>query len=246
MKVKMIKILLKKLGLLGFIKNLMQYKWSFFKSQKKQDKWVIFEILNLKRKGFFLDLAAADGITHSNTYALEKLFGWNGICIEPNPNFLKILKRKRKCIVVDSIVSNNNDSVEFRIDNGQLGGIIANDTDNNFKIRSNELKHATIFKKNAVTLTSILDEYGAPKIIDYFSLDVEGSEERVIQGLDFSKYTFLCITIERANENVNKILFDNGYKFVKNYKYDTFYIHESLLNNNIKLEKFEQVERKDW
>ena len=38
----------------------------------------------------------------------------------------------------------------------------------------------------------------------------------------------MCITIERANENINRILFQNGYIFVKNYKYDTFYIHNSI------------------
>ena len=53
-----------------------------FKSQKGQDRWVIFKALPLKRKGYFLDLAAADGITHSNTYALEKLFGWSGLFIK--------------------------------------------------------------------------------------------------------------------------------------------------------------------
>lgn len=243
---EIVKNLLTRLGLLESIKKLTLHKWSYFKSQKKQDKWVIFDVLKYKRKGYFLDLAAADGVLHSNTYVLEKLFGWDGICIEPNPAFLEVLKRKRSCIVVDSIVSNNNDPVEFRIDNGQLGGIIADDTDNNVEIRADELETASIMKRDAVTLTSILDEHGAPETIDYFSLDVEGSEERVIEGLDFDKYTFLCITIERANERVNKILFDNGYIFVKNYRYDTFYIHKSLAGKNIKIDRFEQVVKKDW
>ena len=78
-----------------------------------------------QRKGFFLDLAAADGITSSNTHILEKLFGWDGICIEPNPTFLQKLKKTRNCIIDGSVISDKREKVSFRIDNGQLGGIVA-------------------------------------------------------------------------------------------------------------------------
>ncbi len=40
--------------------------------QKGQDKWVINEVLNEKKNGFFLDLAATNGIELSNTFILEK------------------------------------------------------------------------------------------------------------------------------------------------------------------------------
>ena len=39
---------------------------------KNQDKWVASEVFNFKEKGFFIDLAATDGITDNNTYFLEK------------------------------------------------------------------------------------------------------------------------------------------------------------------------------
>jgi len=106
-----------------------------FKSQKGQDKWVIFKIFRFKQRGYFVDLAAADGETHSNTYVLEKIFNWNGICIEPNPIFFQKLKKNRKCISDSTVVSDTIEDVEFRIDNGQLGGIIADDTDNNIRVR---------------------------------------------------------------------------------------------------------------
>jgi FkbM family methyltransferase len=218
-----------------------------FKGQKGQDKWVIFTVLPFKRKGFFLDLAAADGVTDNNTYALEKLFGWNGICIEPNPTFLQKLKRTRNCIIDNSVVSDKNEKVSFRIDNGQLGGIVAEDTDNNMKVRSEQLLDAKIITLDALLLTEILDNYNAPKVIDYFSLDIEGSEERVIRSFDFERYQFLCITVERPTPKVNKILFDNDYVFVKNYWFDSFYVHSSLVNKiKIHCQPFEQVPAKDW
>lgn len=216
-----------------------------FKSQKNQDLWVIFTALPFKRNGFFVELAAADGTTHSNTYALEKLFGWRGICIEPNPGFFSILKQKRKCIVDNSVVSDTEEMIDFRIDNEQRGGIVAEDTDNNPHIRGDQLQDATIISLKTVTLTSIFERLNAPGIIDYLSLDVEGSEERVLRNFDFNRYRFQCLTIERPTPSLNQILFDNGYVFVKNHSDDTFYVHQTLLNKRpLKTQPFQQVGKK--
>ena len=218
-----------------------------FKSQKSQDKWVIFRVLPFKRNGFFLDLTAADGITHSNTFALENLFGWSGICIEPNPKFYKKLSSTRNCILDSSVISDTNEKVVFRIDNGLLGGIIDDDTDNNYRTRAEQLAIAETITLNALPLNALLDRYHAPAQIENFSLDVEGSEERIIRSIDFEKYQFLCLTIERPTPRVNKILFDNRYIFVKNHRYDSFYIHPSLSNNKkLKFQPFEQIPPKDW
>ena len=176
---------------------------------------------------------------------MEFFFNWKGICIEPNPYFFNKLKRNRRCILDDSIVNNKRELIKFRIDNGQLGGIVADDTDNNTQHRGEELLAAKFIEKRAKSLTDILDFHNAPLLIDYFSLDVEGSEERVVKGINFKKYVFKCITVERPTENVNNILFDNGYIFVKNYKYDTFYIHHSIKENiKIPFEEFSQVPQK--
>jgi FkbM family methyltransferase len=218
-----------------------------FKGQKSQDKWVIFSVLPFKRNGFFLDLAASDGITDSNTYTLEKLFGWTGICIEPNPTLFQKLRTTRNCIVDSSVISDKREKVEFRIDNGPLGGIIDDDMDNNYKIRGEQLLNAETITLDALPLNELLDRYNAPAIIDYFSLDVEGAEERVIRSIDFEKYQFLCITIERPTPKVNKILFENEYLFAKNHRFDSFYIHSSILSNKkLKLQPFEQIPPKNW
>ncbi|WNJ20536.1 FkbM family methyltransferase [Pontibacter sp. G13] len=225
----------------------LEQKFSPFKSQKGQDKWVIFTALPFKRNGFFLDLAAADGVLHSNSFALEKMFGWKGICIEPNPAFFEALQANRKCFFDNAVISDQPEEVTFRIDNGQLGGIVASDTDNNNQVRAEELTQATTLTMTAKVLKDVLDAHNAPKVIDYFSLDVEGSEERIIRSFDFDAYQFKCITIERPTPVVNQTLFDNGYVFVKNFKFDSFYIHESLAaENRIELESFEQIPAKDW
>ncbi|GAB4579402.1 MAG: hypothetical protein Fur0022_21400 [Anaerolineales bacterium] len=220
---------------------------SFFKGQKGQDRWVILEVLPFKRGGFFVDLAATNGVFHNNTFVLEKYFGWQGICVEPNPRFFAQLQKRRKCFVSNAVVGETVEDVQFRIDNGPLGGIVAEDTDNNPRVRGNQFKQAEIVTRQTIPLTELLASFNAPKIMDYLSLDVEGSEERVLRGFDFHQYQFRCLTIERPTPRVNEMLFQNGYVFVKNHQFDTFYVHRSILNERpLRLQPFEQVPAKDW
>jgi FkbM family methyltransferase len=233
------------IGLIGRLAT--RFKPAIFKGQKGQDRWVIQEVLPWKRRGFFLDLAAADGVTHSNTLVLEKWFGWRGICIEPNPAFFAELKARRRCAVEPSVVSDRRERIRFRVDNGQLGGVVADDTDNNERVRGDQLARAEIIELEAMPLNEILERHNAPRTIDYFSLDVEGCEERIISSLDFRRYEFRCLTVERPTPRVNEVLFDNGYVFVKNFSFDSFYVHPSVLDGRpLRCEPFEQVPPKDW
>ena len=44
-----------------------------YKSQIRQDEYISKFIFNEKKNGFFIELGAVDGITHSNTYYFEKV-----------------------------------------------------------------------------------------------------------------------------------------------------------------------------
>ena len=198
---------------------------SVYKSQKGQDRWVL-ETLRGKRNGFFVDLAASDGVTFNNTWVMEKKYDWTGIAIEANPYFYPRLERSRSCCTLELAVDCEAGSVPFRIDVGGLGGIVADDTENR-PAESTHHQQAEIVDIAAKTLTEILAEQDAPSTMDYLSLDVEGAELRVLQGLDFSNYTFLCLTVEQPNEEVKTLLSENGYLFVKEAQLDSFYIHRS-------------------
>jgi len=220
---------------------------NFFGS-KDQDKWVIEEIFNFKKKGFFLDLAATNGLMENNTFVLEHNYEWNGIAIEANDFFFKKLKKNRKCICINETVGGSVGDVKF-LEAGPTGGIVGDKYDNNFKKREallNKLKNKIKIKKTK-NLQKILEENNAPFIIDYFSLDVEGAETEIIKNFDFSKYIFLSMTVERPTPELNKILFENDYIFIKNYKVDSFYVHKSIKNiQMIKKDKFSQLPPKSW
>ena len=66
------------------------------------------------------------------------------------------------------------------------------------------------------TLNKILNESKAPKIIDFMSIDVEGSEMEVLKGINFKEYKFKYILIECRNfKKINNFLIKKNYKFIK-------------------------------
>ena len=244
--------LIKNLTFLPFKKLLVKLNFDSSFSSKDQDYWVINDIFKGKRNGYFVDLASTSGILENNTFLLEKRYGWNGICIEPNPIFFKRMLKNRKChkenIVVTSL---DNEKVEFAF-NGGIGGIIGENYDNKPSKRGNLITNLRNNKRvknlSSLSLKTILEKYQSPKIIDYLSLDVEGAEYDVLKNFPFDKYKFLTITIERPPEKLNKLLFKNGYIFVKNHKVDTFYIHKDLKSEFYpsNFMPFEQLGTKKW
>ena len=61
--------------------------------------------------------------------------------------FLLRIKKNRNCNVKDIVVDKKNDiEIDFRIDNGECGGIVDEYTDNNYKYRGKQLQTAKIIK----------------------------------------------------------------------------------------------------
>jgi FkbM family methyltransferase len=226
-------------------KRLIRKGKTIYLGANDQDKWVIEDVYHGKRDGFFLELGAYDGFDISNTYILEKQYGWSGICIEPDPvNFAKLVK-ERNCICVQACVDGASREVSY-LYNGAVGGIIDADTDIKpedgkpaIELARKDGRLATVKTK---TLRQILRENDAPKVIDFFSFDVEGAETRILRDFDFDEYIFQALVIERASEELNEILFRNGYIFVELRVGDSFYVHESIPNlNSIPTKPFKQV-----
>ena len=125
-------------------------------SQRRIQDMLVLDIFNNKSHGYFVDLAANDWSHLSNSFVIEYYKHWEGVCIEPNPEYLLGLLSNRKChIFTNPVSSANNDIIKFNI-NGVFGGIIGNDYDN--KVGKNTVDMYT------VTLTSILDLVHAPNV----------------------------------------------------------------------------------
>jgi hypothetical protein len=232
-------------------RNLAKWRYGMeFIGQKGQDRWVIEEAMPGVRGGFFLDLAATDGVSINNTLLLERELGWTGIAIEPNVDYFSALIKNRSCLCFPDCIDEVSREVQF-LANDELGGIVDTDTDNSPQIRPALIEEwregGRLQTLKTRTLADLLDQAKAPSVIDYFSFDVEGAETRILRTFPFDRYTFLATTIERPTPEINEILFSHGYLFVKNVSFDTFYIHETSTEAaTIRRERFEQIPQKDW
>jgi len=206
-------------------------------SQAGQDIYVT-RILNKKQNGYFVEVGANNGIFLSNTYLLEKSYGWAGICVEATPYLYEILveNRPNSICVQQAIFSEEGLELDFSmVPIDILNALTAYaDTAVEF-LRENEL----ITKLQTKTLTQILDENNAPNMIDYLSIDTNGTEPNVLQGIDFTKYTFHIITVEHSNipekqSKIDEILTANGYVLQQVIRFsdelcDNLYVHNSFI-----------------
>ena len=195
----------------GQDKNKDNEQW--FTSQLGQDKLVLSLYQN-KHQGYFVDLASNEWRGLSNTLALERYYNWTGICIEPLPGYLQGILEQRRCSLVTNPVSSVVGNVVSFHRQEAFSGIVSSMTNNHKKDASRDLHLTT------VALTSILEHLHAPLVIDYLSLDVEGAELLVLEGLNFDKYTFLVMSVERPSAKVYSLLARNRYWFLSQLPLD--------------------------
>ena len=153
--------------------------------------------------GFFIECGANDGVNQSNTWYYEKKLNWRGVLIEPIPEVFKQLKKNRKSenLFFNNVLKSFNDKRKYiRLIYDKKDSLIT-------KIESKKNKNTYSFRSRAKTLNEILTISKAPKKIDFFSLDVEGDEINVLNGVDFKKYYFKYILIETINlkKVINKL-----------------------------------------
>ena len=198
------------------------------KSQLRQDLFALLEN-DFKRNGFFVEFGATNGIDLSNTYLLEKEFGWSGILAEPAKIWHHDLKLNRSCSIdTDCVWSKSNTLLEFNeVSVGELSTI---SRFNGNDWAKKERRSGLSYKVNTISLLDLLRKYHAPKLIDYLSIDTEGSEYEILSNFDFNEFQFNVITCEHnftpMREKIYKLLVNNGYKrkYVGFSKWDDWYI----------------------
>jgi hypothetical protein len=82
-----------------------------------------------------------------------------------------------------------------------------------------------------IPLWELLRKHGAPKVIEYLSLDIEGMEWLVLKDFPFDEFKILCMTIERGGKHYRRLaalLRRKGYRLARVQGPDDFYYHHSI------------------
>jgi len=181
-------------------------------SEFGQDAFVLSQ-LSFKKGGYFVDFGAADGVFGSNTYILEKRYGWKGVLAEPARCWHEALQRNRSAhIELACVAGKSGESVAF-YEKGVLSSM------RSYISFRQKLKRLTkphrFYEVPTISLLDLLRKHCAPEVIDYLSMDTEGSELEILDVFDFSAYRFRVITCEHnytaKRDRIRALLSAHGY-----------------------------------
>ena len=201
-----------------------------FYSQYGQDTYAYETFFKDKKDGIFLEIGADDGVTFSNTKFFEDI-GWSGICIEPRPSAFKLLTQNRKCVCENVALNSEEGEVEFFSIDGYgkgLSGIVENYDPKHWQ-RANGQETVNskkeIIKVQTKVLHDVLNRHNMNNI-DFCSLDVEGSEMKILESIDFSKTNIKVFTIENNynDETLRNFMLLKGYKYNKRVNIDDVFV----------------------
>lgn len=189
--------------------------------------------------GYFVELGANDGVSQSNTLYFEKRRGWRGVLVEPTPQNYLLCRRNRSpetrifcnaCVPFDyaekfvEIIYGNLMSTPKGLESDVADPLAHAQRAKPFLPPTEDM-----FSYGAMArpLNDLLEEAGAPKVIDLLSLDVEGAEIAVLKGIDHTRYRFKYLCIEcRDKDKLIAYLADHGYRLVAPLSY-----HDYLFEN---------------
>lgn len=202
-------------------------------AQILQDLFVLY-MLGEKRGGFFVDFGATDGVELSNSYLLEKGYGWTGIVAEPSRHFHADLRRNRACAIDLHCVSESTGrTATFHEITGSGLSSMAEYVGDDW--HSEARRNSIQYDVRTISLNDLLDRHLAPASIDYLSIDTEGSEFAILASFDFDARSPKIITVEHnfVDEKrgaIFRLLTAKGYRrrFETLSMFDDWYVHSSL------------------
>jgi FkbM family methyltransferase len=197
-------------------------------SQIRQDLLPLFFLG--EDPGYFVEFGACDGVYLSNTFLLETYYGWRGLLVEPSKHYNKVLHKKRTSTIDDLCVSDKTgDTVEF-VEVTNLQGLsgIAEFAFNDIHTQT-RIDQGKRYDVPTISLKDLLDKHNAPEVIDYLSIDTEGSEYSILSAYDFSR-KFKVVSIEHNNtyqkDLINDLMISKGYTQVlpEESKWDSWFV----------------------
>ena len=201
-------------------------------SALRQDLFALL-VSDFKKKGYFVEFGACDGIFVSNTFLLEKEFEWEGILCEPARIWHKNLIRNRNChISTYAVDSESKKQLQFTeyVSPGLSRSGNRSPTGENGRIKKR-------YVVESISLEDLLKKFCAPRKIDFISIDTEGSEFEILSNFDFTKYEISSFAVEHnygpEKELVRELMLRNGYQEVMREisRYEAWFVLNSELEN---------------
>ena len=186
----------------------------YSQSQMRQDLFALSECA-FRRAGFFVEFGATDGKAISNSWLLEKKYGWNGILAEPGRCWHDQLKNERTAkLDFDCVWNKTGEILDFaEAMDARLSTLTSHASAD---AHASARRRSENYKVRTISLNDLLIRHDAPNHIDYLSIDTEGTEYEILSALDFDRFRFSVITCEHNftpnRDRIHSLLTANGYR----------------------------------
>lgn len=198
-------------------------------SQIKQDLFVLKE-LEYKKNGFFVEFGATNGLDLSNSFLLESEFSWRGILAEPGRIWRNDLRKNRPNAKIEERLVWKDSSSKLLFNETAMAEFSTIDLLSNRDVHRGHRENGGKYVVDTISLNDLLSKHEAPSVIDYLSIDTEGSEYEILSCLDFERYSFRVITCEhnysKQRNSIYKLLTKHGYvrKYEGISQFDDWYV----------------------
>ena len=219
-----------------------------YHSQVGQDRILNEEVFKNARGGFFCDVGAHDGVTYSNSCFFERQLGWTGVAVEAQGDEFEKLKLARSCVCIHGAAFNRSGTVDFRrhvapsasfarpgeatmisgIEECYHGNHRARLAKERAKGDSSLVAPVKCFR-----LADVFEEHGI-QTVDYLSVDTEGSEAEVLEGIDFFNVHVNVVNFEAnyresAQHGLTQLaLARAGFTFLRRIEFDDVWINSEV------------------
>eukprot|EP00927_Polykrikos_kofoidii_P050579 TRINITY_DN44474_c0_g1_i1.p1 TRINITY_DN44474_c0_g1~~TRINITY_DN44474_c0_g1_i1.p1 ORF type:complete len:334 (-),score=45.78 TRINITY_DN44474_c0_g1_i1:45-1046(-) len=161
------------------------------------------------RRGLTVDVGAFHPFQLSNTFFFERCLGWQGLCVEPNPDlgryfraFRPSCKLMRNCVwsharnvtmsyekdPIEAYIQKDPEEVRDGAPSGSSGAVLI----------TSEGAKRPVFMAQCRRLQDILGDAGLrrPTVIDYMSVDAEAAEVEIFRDFPFADFDISVISVE--------------------------------------------------
>lgn len=208
-----------------------------FYGQHGQDQIVFDNFFKEKKHGFYCDIGGNHPLLINNTLFFEEQ-GWTGIAFEPLPYMEKLWRAKRNTKLFTIALSDEEDELDFVIVDPRSGWedmlSYVETTGSSCDVTPAEKLIVRARKFADVALEQGINE------IDYMSIDVEGHELKVLQGINFEEVRINVLTVENnrdpnhtyGDDTLRDFLTKKGFIFWgRIVGLDDIYVHEEFLQS---------------
>ena len=170
--------------------------------------------------GFFVEAGGNDGLKQSNTYFLESRRGWRGLLVEPVPRLAKRCERNRPRarVINAALVPPDIAGRPVSLVDVDLMTVTASARE----LTEVQVAHVAAAEKAqgivrqevlapGRTLSDCIESAGLPRV-DLLSLDVEGFELGVLQGLDLRRHAPTWALVETQDPDAVSESLGAGYE----------------------------------